>query len=1587
MTGRGARIRSRAAHLGPGPGGALTVRWKAMVSGAAFLVATMAPMASSAVADRSGVGDHAKAGLSSIRFEENRGQTDPRVRFLVHMPAGPVFLTNDGITISLAQAGEGGVDRDVEADHGRRGTRRHAVKMHFAGGSRNPVVEGIGLLEGTSNYIAGNDPSEWTTGVRSYGRVIYHDVYPGIDVEFYESDGRIEYDFLVAPGQDPGRVRLTFEGTQPRLDPNGELVLATPLGDVRQLSPIALQSTGGSTTQVPARFRSNPDGSIGFDLAPHDPDALLRIDPVLSYSTRLGGSTGTLGGFDEGSAIAVDSAGSAYVTGLTGTPDFPVTAGAYDTACGIDGACDRSNDVFVTKLDPSGSKLVYSTFLGATGVGNGEVSTGMAVDSRGRAYVVGYTYSPGFPTTADAYDRVCGCADDDQPDAFLAVLNKSGSGLVYSTFLGGAGSENEASVAVDAAGVAYLTGTTFSAPATIGGDGGFPTTEGGLFPRSGGNSDAYLARIDPARAAGASLLYASYLGGDGSDRSRGIAIPPGCTSDCPAYVVGWTYSTNFPTTAGAFAPRCAGDCFERSDAFVTAFNPGGGSLLYSTHLGGSLDDSAGAVAVDTTGHAYITGSTNSNRDFPLLRAYDSYSCGGDPPDCVSGNGTEAFVTRMAPSGDAIDYSSFLGGDAVEFGQSESGNGIAIDGQGRAHVVGTSEVPNFPTKGTLQCKGGGAGSSDAFVAEFDTTRSGADSLVYATFLGSSGNDYGSGIAVDATGSSYVTGGTHTVSPRQKSDDFPTTTGSFQSAVGGVGDAFVAKLGAGSLSSVCSVSPRGGPTGGGSEVVIRGEGFTDTTAVSFGNQAAAGFSIDSDTQITAYSPSRTEAPLKDSLVFVTVTTPAGTSTVNPGARYVFGEGGFEPVAKCPTVNSDSPTPRCLRRQLLVLPDGRVLATGFGTVALYDPGRDLWGPSIPCPGCNGNSSATLLDPAVGGCGAHCGKVLIAGGGEDTALRTASLFDPATGGFTPVGEMVLPRFSHTATLLGNGKVLIVGGCTGACLTLPEDDPTATTELFDPATASFSLAAPMSAARWFHSATLLVGPGCAQSCGKVLAVGGADPSGEVGHDHRADAVTTTELFDPTANAGLGSWTPADDLNGARSSHRVVTLKDGRLLAAGGYNGVELSSAEVYNPSDGVWQQTGSLAFPRWLHTATGLPNGKVLVAGGHGPDQASAEIFDPSTGTWGSATMMAGFSRARHSAVLLPTGPDSACGRNCGKVLILGSSGLEAQDEAELYTPRPQVTSLSPPLGEEGTVVTVAGTGLAGARGVTFGGVPARDVRPDPAAPDTRLVVVAPPHAAGQVDVAVTTRGGTQVLRCGSRFRYGSGTPACLQKGLPLASVGDVAVSEGDAATRLAVFTVSLSKPAASATTVGYSTADGTAGEADFSARSGVVSFAAGATSATVKVPVTGDTAAEGDERFTLALSAPTEGVGIGDGHGVGTVVDDDPAMLAGPVLTVGDVSVHEGGAGGRAAVFTVGLSRPSASTAAVSFAIAPGTAAAPADYSSVLGRLSFPPGTTSLTVKVVLNADTLEEGDETFVLTLSSPKGAALGDPSGVGTIINDD
>ena len=774
-------------------------------------------------------------GKLPLSFEPNRGQADGKVMFLSRGSGYSLFFTATEAIFRMRNAGRGTRNTDRGSKLGNRSDSSSIInprssildprssildhqpsifdlrssifdprssisnpqstirnpqstvlRMELVGANRAPRTVGLEELAGKSNYFSGSDPKRWRAGIPTYAKVKYEGVYPGVDLVYYGKDRQLEYDFVIAPHADPKSIRLDFSGADNvTVDDRGDLVLETAGGQVRMRKPViyqerqprqegqegqegqerqAGQESHGERQEISGGYALDAGRQVSFELGDYDPARALVIDPVLVYSTYLGGS-----GEDVGTGIAADANGAAYVTGLTESANFPTANPAQPTLGG-------AIDAFIVKLNPAGTAVVYSTYIGGSGEDQG---LAIAADTAGAAYVTGQTCSSDFPTKNGFQPASGGFCD-----AFVTKLDPAGS-ISYSTYLGGSAQDPGIGIAVDTAGNAYVTGWTRSP--------NFPTKnplQPALADLSG---DAFVTKLN---SAGSALVFSTYLGG-GQQFDRGFDVAVDNSGN--VIVVGETRSDDFPTTRPLQPPK-------GSDAFVTKLNASGSAFIYSTHLGGSSSDEARGVAVDSFGVAYVTGITSS-MDFPTVNPFQPALRGA----------TDAFVARIPPSGSSLLYSTYLGGSGPE--NDEFGGDIAVDPVGIVYVTGTTQSLDFPVKVPLQpvLRGG----SDLFVASLSIS---GDQLGFSTYLGGGDRDQGyyGGIALDANRNAYVIGGT-------TSTDVPTTQGAVQTKFAGGIDAFITKISFGfaTVTSVSAASYIGQTLASESIVAAFGESLGTTT----------------------------------------------------------------------------------------------------------------------------------------------------------------------------------------------------------------------------------------------------------------------------------------------------------------------------------------------------------------------------------------------------------------------------------------------------------------------------------------------------------------------------------------------------------------------------------------------------------------------------------------------------------------------------------------------------------------------------------------------------------------------------------------
>ncbi len=669
------------------------------------------------------------AGGVSSRFIANKGQWDPSVRFLARKGNMNVWITGDGVTYDLyASSYSAAMTPLRRASEAPAGLHGHVIRFKWA----NPAAraEGIDRLPGCYNYFIGNDPTRWRTSVPLFGEVKAKDVFEGVDARFYDEDGMVRYDLIVRPHASVEAIELEVEGAERlSVDPaTGDLLIGTSLGTIRHRGLHIYQPTEQGEQAVAGRFKVKGN-RIGFEVAAYDPDRPLIIDPLV-YSTFIGHSA------DEAAKdLTTNAAGEAYITGYTASANYPTTAGAYDVSH------NGGLDIFVTKLNSAGSALVFSTFVGGTA---DEEGTSIVLDGSGNVYVCGWTESTNFPTV-NAYDN----SHNGGKDAVVLKLNSTGTALSYSTYLGGSAEDFAWAVKIAGTNEAVVTGYTASS--------NFPTTTGAYDVSHNGNNDAFLTRL---AGGGNSLTYSTFLGGSGDDRAFDVVLDGGNNP----YVVGYTASTNFPTTTGAYDQSHNGGTY---DGFISKLTNTAGGLTYSTFLGGNGADIIWSAALEASGNIVTAGATLST-NFPTVNAYQNTHGGGT---------ADGILSKLNSTGSSLIYSTYFGGSGWDEAYS-----VVLDAIGTAYATGYTTSTDFDVTTTAydQTHNGG---NDGFIFRLDNT---GNTSSYGSYLGGLLDD-------EIWRGLLLSGGDFLMAGYTFSSDFPTVTGSYDITHNGARDAFVTKLG--------------------------------------------------------------------------------------------------------------------------------------------------------------------------------------------------------------------------------------------------------------------------------------------------------------------------------------------------------------------------------------------------------------------------------------------------------------------------------------------------------------------------------------------------------------------------------------------------------------------------------------------------------------------------------------------------------------------------------------------------------------------------------------------------------------------------
>ncbi|MBC7412933.1 MAG: SBBP repeat-containing protein [Bacteroidia bacterium] len=669
-------------------------------------------------------------------FIENKGQWPAEVLYLTQMRGLNTWITTKGMWYEFYKMEE--ITFDANAAHKKtpmpskfehKNYKRwgHRVGYTLQGNYTNVTTQGLQKQECYYNYFIGNDTTKHASNVGLYKEALVKGVYEGIDMRYYFDNDILRYDYIIHPNANPNQIRFTFNGSDSTyLNSNNELVFTTCLGEVKQANLYTYQNT--TKQAVKSQFTQYQNG-WGITLGSYNTSETLIIDPLI-YSTYIGGNNN-----ERGYDIIVDALGSAYITGYSCSTNYVTTTGAFQTTN------NGGADVFVTKLNAAGTLVIYSTYIGGSG---DDYANGIALDGFGNAYITGYTSSTNYVTTIGAIQTT----NKGGFDAFVTKLNTTGTTVMYSTYMGGNYDDYANDIAINGLGDTYITGNTASTD--------YVTTTGAFQTINNGGAHIFVTKLN---SAGTTVIYSTYIGGNIYETGYSIAIDVLGN----AFITGFTYSTNYVTTTGAFQTTNNGG----ADVFVTKLNAAGTLVIYSTYIGGSGDDYANGISLDGLSNAYIAGESHSTNYVTTTGVFQTVFQGGY---------SDAFVTKLNANGTALIYSTYIGGNYYDYSSS-----IALDALGNAYITGGTSSTNYvTTTGAFQTTNNG--SADAFVTKLNAT---GTTVIYSTYLAGSSFDNGKSIALDGVGNAYITGLT-------ESTNYVTTTGAFQTTNNGVIDAFVSKL---------------------------------------------------------------------------------------------------------------------------------------------------------------------------------------------------------------------------------------------------------------------------------------------------------------------------------------------------------------------------------------------------------------------------------------------------------------------------------------------------------------------------------------------------------------------------------------------------------------------------------------------------------------------------------------------------------------------------------------------------------------------------------------------------------------------------
>lgn len=772
--------------------------------------------------------DRGIVGRLPVNFTPNRGQYPPEVVFAARGYGSSMFFLNDGVTYSFPAQSSHRESPLAIRMVSLEPERRWFLQMRLV--SADPVAAPVGdePVPGKSHFFKGSDPTQWTTDVQNYRKIVYRSVYPGIDLVFHGTQKALKYDFVVQPGADPGQIAFEYDGARNvEIDETGRLVITGSQGKLVEEQPLVYQRSGDQVTAVQGAYKLQGN-RVSFSIGPFDRTRELIIDPTITYSSVAGGS-----GNDVAHAIAVDDSGYVYLAGGASS-GYPTTSGAFDETS------NGARDAFVSKFRLNGngaSDLVYSTFLGGD---RNDRALGITVDDTGQVYITGFTTSlvssVFYPTTTGAFQT---SHAGGSTDAFITKISADGSALIYSTFVGGSGSGGDSGgdIKIDTSGNIYISGQAGQ---------GFPTTAGAYdqtFNGGASDVDAFVVKLNPAGSGAADLIYSSFLGGSGPDGAAGLALDDSSIVCLTGYA-----SSGFPIKFPLDSTQ-NGDV----DAFMARIDPAGNGsadLRFSTFFGGVLEDRGNAITLDATGQIFITGHTLSNNLPTTVGAFDR----------TTNSGFDVFVAKFSANAGSMLYSTYIGN-----AREDIGFGIAVDATGVIYVSGSSggsqpqTVPTTP--GAFDETGNGF--RDAFMLQINPAGGGSADLLYSTVIGGAEDDYGYGLALDASGNVYICG-------QARTTGFPTTSGAYDEVQNGGDDAFVAQFPPLSPPAI-QVIP--------DQIIVVGSLFSVTVVDSAGNPSSvyslvvgpAGMSIDAGTGVLTWTP--TISQIGDTTVTVRATNTEG------------------------------------------------------------------------------------------------------------------------------------------------------------------------------------------------------------------------------------------------------------------------------------------------------------------------------------------------------------------------------------------------------------------------------------------------------------------------------------------------------------------------------------------------------------------------------------------------------------------------------------------------------------------------------------------------------------------------------------------